>query len=285
MKGRIAIGLILTCLVSLQLNAQKPKAYRLKVGDKFVVTADITQHVEQDMLGQKLITEEYKLTVDEYEVVKQGKGIIRLKTTGLRRKLTSLGLTNVDLDSDGEGEKNDPIKVLVGKSYYITINDYGKVLNLEGLEGFRKQVRDELKTTTVASYTTRVLDQIDEEVIKSSFETLFYIYSPDGRKKWHRESEMTLDNMSLSVSTDFVREKGKKLVAKAQLSFIGVMEVEGKGAAAEMKGTQVSTFVLDKKTGLIKSAEITQDITAELNLQNFDLPMTIDAVTKVAVTW
>lgn len=285
MKGRNIVLLALALLVSFQVSAQKPNAYRLKTGDKFVATVEITQHIEQDLMGQSQVTDQDMLTVDEYEVVKREEGTILLKVTGLRRQLTISGAMNISMDSDSDDEISVPIKVLTGKSYYVTIDVYGKVMKVEGLEEFRDQVRSELKSTIVAGQTAQILDPISTEVIKTSFEGFFYIYSPDRRKKWNRESAVTINNLPVTVSTNFVREKRKKLVANGTLSITGDIEAQGMTMTADMTGTQVSEFVLDKKTGLSKSVETKQEMTGQLGLESFDIPMTMTTVTKVTVSW
>lgn len=285
MKRRIIVVLTLTLLVSFQVSAQKPKAYRLKTGDKFVVNVEVTQRIEQEIMGQSQVTGQDMLTVDEYEVVRNEGGTILLKTTGLSRKLTISGVMDVTMDSSSDDETSEPLKVLTGKSYFITVDTYGKVLKIEGLEEMRDQMREELKSTIVAGQTDQILNQVNEDVIRTSFEGFFHIYSPDRKKKWKRDYEVTINNLPVAVSTEFVREKQKKLVATGSLSIAGDIDVQGMTVAADMSGTQVSTFVLDKKTGLSKTVETKQDMTGQLNLQSFDVPMTMSTVTKVTVSW
>ncbi|MCE7991422.1 MAG: hypothetical protein HEP71_05555 [Roseivirga sp.] len=281
---RKLILLALGVMIVVTAAAQKPRSYRLKVGDKFTTTAEITQAIEQDLMGQNQSINQTILNVDEYEVVLFEDGVYRLKSTGIRRKVEMSGATAIDMDSDLDGVANLALRALTGKSFYMKMDIYGKVLELEDFDDYKKEVGADFEGTMLESQKEPILMALNEETIKTSFEIFFHLYAPGKRKTWEDEYEMTVNNLPIAVATNYVRN-GKKISATGTMALTGEVDVQGATMTADLSGTQKTDYQLDKKTGLPTLVETKQDLSGEMNIQNMTIPMTIKTISKATITW
>ena len=133
---------VLLMLLVCQLQAQRPKGYKLEVGEQFKVTATVEQDITQSMLGQSIETQQTITTVDLYEVVSVTNSEIKMRTTGMSRSLfTETGGGSVSMDSDLEGDEHLAFRALTNKSYYVVINKYGRFLRFEEMDKFHSAVK------------------------------------------------------------------------------------------------------------------------------------------------
>ena len=277
------IGWVLVALlVSVNLMAQGPTQYKLKVGDKFTVTSVVEQDIMQTMLGQEMETTQNISTVDIYEVVEKSKTGYKLKTTGISRSInTETGGGSINMDSDMEGDEHLAFRVLTGKSYYVNMNKYGKFLSFEGMDVFKDQVRGELEGTILESQTDQLLDAFDDETLGAAFDGQFYIYQEPGQS-WNREAEMVVNNLPISVQYEFSRNGADEIKAIGAMVLSGEFEVMGNMMSADMAGEQSSVFKLDKKSGLATTITTVQDMDGSLEVSDLTVPMVLK--TKVTVT-
>jgi ribosomal protein S6E (S10) len=285
MKLKYILLLTISFSMNMEMTAQKPNRYKLKPGDKFTLTSEIVQAMKQDIMGQKQEINQTISSVDEMEVVSFENGVYRIKSTGISRKVSMSGLTEIDLDSEADGDGNLAMKVLVNKSFYILMDKYGEIKRLEGFEAYKQQISDELDDTILAGQKEGVLGALDEETVSTTLESALHIYSPEKRKTWHDEYTVVVSNLPVSVSTDFVRKGSKKILADGTLNISGKVEIQGSPVDADMTGTQQSTYLLDKKTGLPKLVEVNQQMSGEMVIQTITVPMTMTTYTKTAFTW
>lgn len=285
MSVRKIIGVVVGLLVVTVLTAQKPRYYNLKVGDKFTASAEITQTVEQDLMGQSQTTNQTILNVDEYEVMSFENGIYRLKSTGIRRKVKMSGALDLEMDSDAEGPVNLAMSALTGKSFYMKMDRYGKVIELENFDNYKEEVGADFEGTMLEGQKDLILKELQEKTIKTSFEIYFNLYAPGKRKTWEAEYEMTVNNLPIAVATSYARKGAKKIAATGKMTLTGEIEIQGAVMTADLSGTQLTNYQLDKKTGLPTKVETNQDLSGEMKLQGMTIPMTIKTISKATISW
>lgn len=271
-------------LMTLGLMAQRPSAYKLKLGDQFRVTATIKQNIEQTMLGQTMETVQTIKTVDLYEVVAvTGQGY-KMRTTGLSRSLyTESGGGSVTMDSDMEGDDHLAFRALTGKSYYVLMNQYGRFLSFEGMDSFNSAVKTELEGTILEDQADQLLEGFDEASLSTAFNGQFYIY-PEPGESWERTVKTAVNGLPVSVTYDFSWQDNNTILATGDMTMSGELETMGQVMTADMTGSQTSEFKLDPTTGLAMTITTLQDMDGSLELQDISVPMVLKTEVTVRIT-
>lgn len=268
------------------LSAQKPRSYNLKVGQAFTLDVLVESSSEQEIMGQTQKINQRVNNVDKYEVVSKDGGGYRLKVTGIRRKVLMSGMTgDIDMDSAEEGEEHLAMRALTGKAYFMDISKYGKVLKLDGFAAYKEDIKAGFEGTSLAAQADQVLASVSEENALTTFESFFFIYSPMSEKRWQNEYTMTLNGLPVNIILDYSRPEAKQVVANGKLELSGDIEVQGMKMQAELSGTQVTTFQLDKKTGLSKTVDISQTLSGDMKIQSITVPMTVKTKSTATVSW
>lgn len=286
MSVRKIIGVVIGLLVITALSAQKPKSYKLKVGQEFTLDVRIEVDMEQDIMGEKQGTKQTINNMDKYEVVSKETNGYRLKVTGVKRKvIMNSQAMNIDMDSDQEGDEHVAMRALTGKVYYLNIDKYGKVIKIDDFLAYKAEVKAAFDGTSLAGQADEVLASVSEKNALTTFESFFYIYSPSGEKNWQNEYTVTLSGLPINITLDYSRPNAKQMVANGKLDLTGDIEVQGTKMQAELLGSQITIFQLDKKTGLSKTVDMTQDLLGELKVQSLSVPMTVKTKSKATITW
>lgn len=276
--------LALLMLLTVGLMAQRPSGYKLKLGDQFRVTVTIKQNIEQTMLGQTMETKQTISTVDLYEVVAVTSEGYKMRTTGLSRSLnTETGGGSVTMDSGMEGDDHLAFRVLTGKSYYVTMNQYGRFLSLEGMDSFNSAVKTELEGTALEDQSNELLAGFDEAILSTSFNGQFYIY-PEPEVPWERTVKSAVNGLPVSVTYDFSWKDNNTILATGDMTMSGELESMGQIMTADMAGTQTSEFKLDAATGLATIIKTLQDMDGSLELQGISVPMVLNTEVTVRIT-
>lgn len=279
-------GIILLCsllMVASQLKGQAPTRYNLKLGDKFIVTSEVVQNISQSMMGQSMTTDQNITTVDLYEVVEVSDNSYKFKTTGLNRKMDMMAPgTSLALDSDGEGDEHLAVKALTGKSYFIEMNIYGKVLDITGLDELANEVKADLVGTPIESTTTELLAAFNKETLTTAFEGQFYVYKEPNESTWSRKMDMVVNNLPISLTLDYSVSGANEISAAGDMTLDGEITVQGMAITAKMNGIQSTKYELDGATGMSRKITTEQDMQGDLEVQGMTVPMTLK--TKVNVT-
>ncbi|GAB5525749.1 MAG: hypothetical protein Roseis2KO_36210 [Roseivirga sp.] len=280
------IGVLTGLLVVATLSAQKPKSYNLKVGQEFTLNVLVESYSEQDIMGQKQVINQNVNNVDKYEVVSKDADGYRLKVTGLRRKVLMSGMAgDIDMDSAEEGEEHLAMRALTGKVYFMNISKYGKVMQIDDFAAYKEEIKTGFEGTSLAGQGDQVLASVTEENAQTTFESFFYIYSPTGEKNWQNEYTMTLNALPVNISLDYSRPAANQVVANGKLELSGDIDLQGMTMQAELSGTQVTTFELDKKTGLSNKVEISQTLSGDIKMQSITVPMTVETKSTATISW
>ncbi|OEK03616.1 hypothetical protein BFP97_19770 [Roseivirga sp. 4D4] len=284
MKFKKEILALLGLFVALNLSAQKPTEYKLNKGDQFRVSVVVKQDIEQNMFGQNMTTTQEITTIDLYEVVDTNNDGFLFKTTGLSRTLLSkTPQGSMSMDSDLDGDEHLAFRALSGKSYYIWMNKYGKVLSIEGLDELGEAVKKDLTGTVLESSADQLLTSFDAKTLTTSFDGQFYIYKEPG-KQWDREANMVVNNLPISVTYAFSYSGDAEITSEGDMILSGEFETMGQQMTAEMIGTQKSVFSLDAQTGMSKSIKTIQELEGELSIQGTSVPMSLKTEVTVEIT-
>lgn len=270
-------------LTGISLYAQKPKSYKFNKGDKFRVTVEITQNIKQNILGEDYATRQDISSTDDYEVVEVSSEGFTLKTTGIWRKMKSSGPgSNFELDSNVAGEENLMFKVMTGKTYYISMDRYGEVLGITGLEGIVAEMKKELAGTDLEESADEILAAYNEEDLTNSFEGQFYIYNTPGTP-WGRKLDQQVNGMPVKLDMDFKWEGNSTIVGEGTMNMSGDMEALGGSITANMSGTQSSRFEVDSSSGLATKIQTIQEMEGTLEMDVGSIPMSFKTEINVTI--
>ncbi len=284
MKFKKEVLALLGLLVTLNLAAQRPTEYKLNKGDQFRVSVVVKQDIQQDMFGQTMTTTQEITTIDLYEVVDKNKEGFLFKTTGLSRTLLTEGPQGtVSMDSDLDGDEHLAFRALSGKSYYIWMNKYGKVLSIEGLDELGEVVKKDLAGTVLEGSAEQLLTAYDTKTLTTSFDGQFYIYKEPG-KPWDREASMVVNNLPINITYGFSYSSDSEITVDGDMILSGAFETMGQQMTAEMVGTQESVFSLDANTGMSTNIKTIQEMEGELNVQGTSVPMRLKTEVEVKIT-
>ncbi|MBO3700021.1 DUF6263 family protein [Roseivirga sp. E12] len=270
-------------LITLNISAQKPTEYKLQKGDQFKVSVVVKQDIEQNMFGQTVTTTQEITSTDLYEVVEANSDEYLLKTTGLSRTLlTESPQGSMSMDSDLEGDEHLAFRALSGKSYYIRMNKYGKVMSIEGLDELSTAVKNDLEGTVLEGSADQLLTAYDVKTLTSAFDGQFYIYK-EPRKRWNRETNMVVNNLPINITYDFSYSGDSEITAEGDMTLSGDFETMGQQMSAEMAGNQKSVFSLDSQTGLSTDISTVQKMEGSLSIQDTSIPMSFTTEVTVRI--
>jgi hypothetical protein len=299
--GFILITLLNSCTkpkIELKLNLEQGKTYLMgyqtdmKMNQKIMgMSIDVKMKIDMDLLfktigydkdSNYLMETTYKSM--NYKMNAQGQDI-------------EFGTETIAKDST----MNKVFNAFKGKSFTITFNKYGKIIDVHGIDSIMTTFfNDNYYTDSTKINEIKELfgKNFGEESIINNFSS-FFGYFPEKEvsigEKW--KNNTTIKTMfALNIDNEY-----QLIDNKNDLYNIGIqsniktdsknstMDVQGMQMKFEMKGTQTGYIKLDQKTGWIKESEIKQKIVGDARMSkseipgggNFSIPYTVESTTKI----
>lgn len=199
-------------------------------------------------------------------------------------KLLTLQYSNVALDMDMMGQKNsmssngtDPgsetLKKLTSKSFGCVFNKNGEILKVVGVDSLIAAIGAGSPATSYFS----------EDAIKSMMNQSFSVYPANPiavGESWTRNMDVT-SNVKLKAQVTYTLEKVENNLAyikvNTNLASDGEQKVtvNGMEVGMDLKGTQNGEVVVDTKTGMFTTSNLTQDLKGNLSAMGQQIPMTV----------
>lgn len=299
--GFILITLLNSCTkpkITLKLNLEQGKTYLMgyqtdmKMNQKIMgMSIDVKMKIDMDLLFKTIGYDKDSNYIMEttyqsmnYKMNAQGQDI-------------EFGTETIAKDST----MNKVFNAFKGKSFTITFNKFGKIINVQGIDSIMTTFfNDNYYTDSTKINEIKELfgKNFGEESIINNFSS-FFGYFPEKEvsigEKWNNNT--TIKTMfALNIDNEY-----QLIDNKNDLYNIGIqsniktdsknstMEVQGMQMKFEMKGTQTGYIKLDQKTGWIKESEIKQKIAGDARMSkseipgggNFSIPYTVESTTKI----
>lgn len=282
MKKLICLSLM---FVSLAAFAQKPYEYSLSAGDKFEVSVDMVQNIEQNVMGQSAETQQDVNSVDLFEVLSVSNGIYTIKSTAISRKVSiSAPMMSMEMNSDGEAQTDLPFKVMAGKTFQFTMNKKGEVLQVMGLDKVRAAMKDELAGTPFAAQVDQLTATYQDEFIKGTLDSQFNIYPKTKQDTWDKSVSLVMNNAPVETVVNFAYTGANQITGTGDVTMKGEQEQMGMTVSSDLSGKQSSVFDIDAKTGLPAKVTVSQDVSGNMSAQGMDIPMKLKTNATTSIT-
>ncbi|MFL5810915.1 MAG: DUF6263 family protein [Flavisolibacter sp.] len=249
----------------LKFNLQKGKTYA------YSIEFDPEAQMKQGKMASKMRFDYIINVLDESSDAK------RLKVT-FKRIATQMGMPNggMNFDTDSmprqqnskdrfSGTIRNVFNAMKGKSFEMKVDESGHIEEITGTKEMAESMVNamnldaNMKQIVLQMFNT----QFSDESIKKSFDQALNIY-PAKRvnpgDKWTKQTSIEFFMMNASMSTNYtVKEIKGNLVT---LVTDGTLEMNNGN------GTSKGTMIVDAATGLVKEANITQNVRGNFNLDN-----------------
>ena len=232
----------------LKFNLQQGKTYHystrytVKQNEGSSIISDITDKFSMEVVNTSTNSKKLKVTYKDFIVSISEDST--LNTTG--QKLPR-GFSTV-----AESLVNAIFSSLKGKSFFITVNDYGKLVEVSGLNELLKPILDTMQFPMGGNDAAKqmILSGLGTRMIVGTFIQGFDIFPNrvvNIGDSW--ENEIAFNAMvPIAAKTVFTlkAQKGNELT------------IDGKSLLQDnnRKGEVISTYIVDARTGLVKDATI-----------------------------
>jgi hypothetical protein len=231
--------------------------------------ADFSMEVTDDKGGYKFITGAYKnfkMNMD-------------------------MGVIKIEIDSDKQAESfsletirenpgpmyNKLFSGIKGKKFIMQVDGKGNVHAIQGFDEIVRSMVDSMGLGEEFSMqlTASLKDQFSPAKIKEQFSPVFTIY-PDKEVRIGDSRERTYETMGPAASK-FTTQFTLKSAEAERYQLTAVSRIEPAGEI-KMNGTQKGTLVVDRRTGLVLTSELTMD--AKATTENMNMTITARGMIK-----
>ncbi len=266
-------------------QARQISGYDLKKGDTFTITSDFDQDITQSIMGQQMEIKQLISTSEKLEVLDVKDGIFTLSSTNIFTKQTiSSPMGSQTMDSNGNTQFDAPFKVLKGKTYQFTMNKYGEVLEIMGINELRATIEKEIAGTPLAANLEQLMDTFKEENLKSNLLIRYEIYPTTKVEQWTKQKSISLNNMPVDLNSEYLFIGDDQIMVNSELSISGKGAFNGMQLDMDLSGTNEGMYNLNSETGMSDTSEVTSNLEGSVEAQGMSIPMTILSVTTTTIT-
>lgn len=277
----LTMSLLLTVTIA---QAQKPSGYKLNKGDKYTITSETDIGTSQEAMGQTIETNQTALNVNDYEILEVNGDIYTLRATNVRRKVTiSSAFMSTEMDSDVEGDQNVPFKLMTGKSYTFKMNKFGQILEINGLESLKADLKKELEGTMFSATADQILTVYDQKMIKGELEAQFTFYNTGSGSEWTTKTDSNVNNIPASFENKYKWDNDKTILLSSTISVDGDIPAMGQAMKTVLNGDQQTIIDLNRQTGFPTKIQSQQQMKGSMEAQGMQIPMTMTAETTTTV--
>ncbi len=266
---------------TLTFNLEAGKSYRQVTNNKSVVVQEMNgQQMKIEMAMQATVAYLVKAVNEtSYDIE------LQYESTTMTMTMPNGALT---FSSEKEAEANDfvspMLKAIKGKAFNIKMDKLGKVLEITGVDALWEDMTEVLTNLPEAQaeqLKKQIIDSFGGEALKGNLEMATAIYPENPVKKgdkWNTQTELATI-MKAKVSTDYelVDISGEYATIKG----VSTIEPEGEPEFKEqngmlmkfdLRGTMQSEIKVDKATGWIIEAKISQEMKGNTALKGEGIP-------------
>jgi len=173
---------------------------------------------------------------------------------------------------------------LVGQSVVLLVAPDGSVKSIEGLDAMVESMTAAIPDDQMAvALTAGIKQQFNEDAFKGTFEQSLKIFPEKAVKQgdsWTVENANDVGGMNTTTNAKYTLKEYKNNLATLNVSS-NVEMLMSVGAEAKLSGTQTGTVVLDAKTGITLSSDVSQEVTGNISAQGFDASIELSTTVKV----
>ena len=282
MKKLFALFILSGALLSTSASAFQVTQYSLNVGDKYEAQSTLSQEISQTVMGNSQNISVNAETVEHLEVISAENGEYTIKLTTLTQKTkTVTPMGSIDLDSEDPSSGGGIGEALNFRPYTFTIDKYGTILNIDGLDELREGLSESLQSNPTVLAT--VLQLFTDDVIETNLKTRFSIYSKSGETSWTEDTEVVTGGMPTNMSTTYTYNGNNVIESDSKITAKGTINNGGVDVELDLSGTQ-SNKVTVYDNGMPKSVDSSGDISGNGKAMGMQIPMTITTSATATIT-
>ena len=294
MKRIVFTGLFLISGLTIT-SAQIKLSFNPEKGKKYEYQTEMIQKVKQSVMGQEIPVEMEMNMTYLMEIKDKTPQEIRMQVTYrevayiLSNPMMKMGYDSknpVENPSEMDQMLSDIFGVLIDKPFIIVIAPDGSVNSVTGLDAIAESMGNAAGDGQIAvQIAAQLKQQFSDAALKNMFEHSFKIYPTNAVKvgdSWNMESTMVMNNMNANYKARYTLKEVSKNTATIAVDSDIEMEM-GEGMEGKLVSTQSGTMLVDIKTGISVSGEVTQNIKGTIKAQGFDIQMDMNNKTKTFI--
>lgn len=268
--------------------------FNLQKGTIYSMTMDMTNVVDQSMMGQNIKIDQKMLMVLDWKVldVLPNKNFLAEYSFGKIKMDMNANGQNMNFDSENPVE-NDPalasLKDFKSMKLQVEFTELGKVVKVSGMENLINNISGN-------QALSQSLQMFSSE---SNFESFFgqtFSYFPEKEvekgDKW--TSSMKLSTiMNMETKMDFevadITNDRVNLNVKSVVNIDSPIEQQGMKIQLKMDGTQDGTMNINLKDGWLDESNLVQDFSMNMKMKNpqsgedLEIPIKMKSAVKISV--
>ncbi len=258
--------------------------FNFQPGDKYAFSSNTKQRIEQEMMGQKMVTTQDMESEYLYDIqrVENGTTIIKVTFSTIKMDMDIAGMQRIAFDSDNPEAATSELQALtnmVGRSFTMHVDAAGDVKKIVGLA--------EIIASAPGQQAEMLKQTFNDSSMVQSMSQFISIY-PNRNvavgDQWAKQFSGPIANMMQyeGNSTFSLAEIEGDLAIVETTGQMKFSKLEGptanpmlQGAEFNLTGTQTGTCEIAVRSGLPVSTQLNQHITGDIDVQGFKIPMTI----------
>lgn len=290
--------LVLCVLVAFSSGAQTSLNLNLVQGKEYRQNSNVKMTMTQNFSGQTMnIVAEVKGTMKYLVKAVTPAGYdmdVMYEAMSMEMQMPQATMKFSSENPSAEDMFSQVLASMVNKPFQVQLSKSGKVVSVKNVESLFTSAFDkfpDLSEAQKAQIKGQLEQSYGEKAFASSIETVFAIYPDKPVKigeKWTTQTKLKSGVTANIASTfeyveegaDFRRIRGdSKITAEENGEYVNSSGMDMK---FNMNGTMTSDIKVDKKTGWVVEAKITQDIAGEAHVKGnaqmpdgMSIPMTI----------
>ena len=270
---------------SAMANAWQVSGYNLTKGDSYSTDSKINQVITQTVMGQKSVINQDITSSETLEVVAADGTNFTLKATNVSTKLElSSIMFSQTIDSEGTTETDGVFRVLKGKSYQFTMNEFGEILEITGLEEIQAAITEELQGSALAAQAGQITAAYSEETVRANLENQFSIYPTSKMEAWNKKRDASVNGLPVTLDSQYLYEDDSTILVNSELTVNGKINQGGMQLDAALEGTQEAKLTLDPASGICTVYDASQMMEGSVTTQGMQIPMSVETSTKITTS-
>jgi len=279
-------------------SAQVKLSFNPEKGKKYEYQTDMTQNIQQKVMGQtipmelemniKYLMEIKNKTPQEITVQFTYREVVYIITSPMM-KMGYDSKNPIENPSEMDKILGKMFSKMIDQSLVAVIEPDGTIKSVTGMdavaENMVKAIAEDGQLSgqvMAAQLSEQMKQQFNDDAMKISFQHSFKIYPANAVKagdSWNEESAMSVNNMNTTYITKYTLKEVKNNMATVAVESVVAMD-PGATMEGKLDGTQNGTILVDVKTGLPVTNDITMNIKGNVKTQGMDIEMDLSAQTK-----
>ena len=296
MKRLIFAGLLLVSGLTIA-SAQVKLSFNPEKGKKYEYQTEMIQNMKQNFMGQEVPMEMEMSTTYLMEVKDKKPQEIHVQLTyqDLTYIVTSpmmkMGYDSknpVENPSQMDNNLSKMFSKMLNTSFMAVVAPDGSVKSVTGMDAISESMTNALTNDgqMAAQMGAQMKQQFSDEAMKKMFEQSFKIYPDNAVKKgdsWNMENAISTAannmNMNTNIKTKYTLKEVSKNMAtvavEGEIEIIFPENMEGR-----LAGTQTGTMIIDTKSGLPATSDVSQNMKGVIKAQGMEIQMEMTSKAK-----